>query len=79
MKDLENMGDWEYKITAFGGKAPEEMERELNQLGNERWQCFWVDNAGKQKVFYFKRTKMSFIQKIPAADLLRIIGLLNQE
>lgn len=79
MKDLENMGDWEYKIAAFGGKAPEEMEKELNQLGNERWQCFWVDNAGKEKVFYFKRTKMSFIQKIPAADLLRIIGFLNQE
>ena len=79
MKDLENMGDWEYKIAAFGNKVPEEMEKELNQLGNERWQCFWVDNAGKQKVFYFKRTKMSFIQKIPAADLLRIIGFLNQE
>ncbi len=77
--DKENKGDWEYKIVAFGKKAPTELEKELNQLGNERWQCFWVEATGKDKVFYFKRTKMSYIQKIPAGDLLRIIGLLDQE
>ena len=77
--DIENIGDWEYKIVAFGKKAPTELEKELNQLGNERWQCFWVEATGKDKVFYFKRTKMSYIQKIPAGDLLRIIGLLDQE
>ena len=42
-EDIENMGDWEYKI------------------------------------FYFKRTKKSYIQKIPAGDLLRIIGALSKE
>mgnify|MGYP003972806361 FL=1 len=78
-EDIENMGDWEYKIVAFGGKASTEMEKELNQLGNERWQCFWVEPSGKDKVFYFKRTKKSYIQKIPAGDLLRIIGALSQE
>jgi len=78
-EDIENMGDWEYKIVAFGGKAHEEMEKELNQLGNERWQCFWVEPSGKNKVFYFKRTKKSYIQKIPAGDLLKIIGALSQE
>ena len=78
-EDIENMGDWEYKIVAFGGKASTEMEKELNQLGNERWQCFWVEPSGKNKVFYFKRTKKSYIQKIPAGDLLKIIGALSQE
>jgi hypothetical protein len=77
--DIENIGDWEYKIVAFADKKPTELEKELNQLGNERWQCFWVEATGKDKVFYFKRTKMSYIQKIPAGDLLRIIGLLDQE
>ena len=78
-EDIENMGDWEYKIVAFGRKATTEMENDLNQLGNERWQCFWVEPSGKNKVFYFKRTKKSYIQKIPAGDLLRIIGALSQE
>ena len=78
-QDLENIGDWEYKIVAFGDKAAPEMEKELNQLGSERWQCFWVEATGKDKVFYFKRTKRSYISKIPAGDLLRIIGDLNNE
>jgi hypothetical protein len=78
-EDIENMGDWEYKIVAFGDKATTKMEKALNQLGNERWQCFWVEPSGKDKVFYFKRTKKSYIQKIPAGDLLRIIGVLSQE
>ncbi|SVE43577.1 uncharacterized protein METZ01_LOCUS496431 [marine metagenome] len=78
-EDIENIGDWEYKIVAFGEKAPTELEKELNQLGGERWQCFWVEANGKDKVFYFKRTKMSYINKIPAGDLLRIIGDLKEE
>jgi hypothetical protein len=36
-EDIENMGDWEYKIVAFGGKATTEMEKALNRLGIERW------------------------------------------
>jgi hypothetical protein len=77
--DIEHMGDWEYKIVAFGGKATTEMEKALNRLENERWQCFWVESSGKDKVLSFKRTKKSYIQKIPAGDLLRIIGALSQE
>lgn len=78
-QDIDNIGDWEYKIVAFEGKAGKEMEKDLNKLGDERWQCFWVEANAKEKVFYFKRTKMSYINKIPAGDLLRIIGTLNNE
>jgi len=77
--DIENIGDWEYKIVAFADKKHTELEKELNQLGNERWQCFWVEATGKDKIFYFKRAKMSYINKIPAGDLLRIIGELKDE
>tara|TARA_Y100001934_G_scaffold262415_1_gene336848 strand:- start:590 stop:979 length:390 start_codon:yes stop_codon:yes gene_type:complete len=71
--DIENMGDWEYKIVPFGEVAAAELEKKLNQLGSERWQCFWVEANGKSKTFYFKRTKLSYINKIPAADLLRLL------
>ena len=69
----ENMGDWEYKVVPFGEVAATELEKKLNQLGSDRWQCFWVEANGKSKVFYFKRTKLSYINKIPAADLLRLL------
>ena len=71
--DVENMGDWEYKIVPFGEVAATELEKKLNQLGSERWQCFWVEANGKGKEFYFKRTKLSYINKIPAAVLLRLL------
>ena len=77
--DIENIGDWEYKIVAFGDKAHVELEKELNQLGKSRWQCFWVEPTGKDKVFYFKRSKISYMQKMPAGSLLEIIGDLRDK
>ena len=77
--DVENIGDWEYKIVAFADKAHPELEKELNQLGKSRWQCFWVESTEKNKVFYFKRSKISYIQKMPAGELLEIIGNLREK
>ena len=74
LKDIENIGDWEYKVVSHGSKDFKALEKDLNELGKERWQCFWVEAAGEEKVFYFKRTKMSYLSKIPAGALLRIIA-----
>ena len=74
MKDIENIGDWEYKVVSYGSKDFQALEKDLNELGKERWQCFWVEAAGEEKVFYFKRTKMSYLSKIPTGALLRIIA-----
>ena len=74
LKDIENIGDWEYKIVSYGSKDFKALETDLNELGKERWQCFWVEAAGEEKVFYFKRTKMSYLSKIPTGALLRIIA-----
>ena len=77
--DIENIGDWEYKIVAFADKAHPELEKELNQLGESRWQCFWVESAGKDKVFFFKRSKISYMHKMPAGEILEIIGDLKDK
>ena len=77
--DIENIGDWEYKIVAFADKAHPELENELNQLGESRWQCFWVESSGKNKVFYFKRSKISYMHKMPAGEILEIIGDLKDK
>ena len=73
LKDIENIGDWEYKVEAYGAEQAKDMEKKLNELGKERWQCFWVESSKKEKVFYFKRTKMSYLSKVPAGAILRIM------
>ena len=73
LKDLENIGDWEYKVETYGVGQAKEIEQKLNELGRERWQCFWVESNKKEKVFYFKRTKMSYLSKIPSGAILRIM------
>ena len=74
LKDIQNIGDWEYKVESYGADQAKDMEKKLNELGKERWQCFWVDSNKKGKVFYFKRTKMSYLSKIPTGAILRIMA-----
>tara|TARA_S200000501_G_C20223922_1_gene482724 strand:- start:114 stop:503 length:390 start_codon:yes stop_codon:yes gene_type:complete len=73
LKDIENIGDWEYKVESYGPEQAKEVEKKLNVLGKERWQCFWVESNKKQKTFYFKRTKLSYLSKIPTGAILRIM------
>ena len=75
LKDIENIGDWEYKIVTFGSEKIKDIEMQLNALGRERWQCFWVEQVNDNaKSFYFKRTKMSYLSKIPTGAILRIMA-----
>ena len=74
LKDIENIGDWEYKVESYGPDQSKEIEKKLNALGKERWQCFWVESNKKEKIFYFKRTKMSYLSKIPTGAILRIMA-----
>ena len=80
LKDIENIGDWEYKIEKFSLKNSKDLEIRLNQLGAERWQCFWVEQGNDNtNSFYFKRTKMSYLSKIPTGALLRIMADFGNE
>jgi hypothetical protein len=79
LKDLENIGDWEYKVETFNLKNPKDLEIRLNQLGADRWQCFWVESTKDGKAFYFKRTKLSYLSKIPTGALLRIMADFGNE
>ena len=40
-EDLDRIGDWEYRVISLAGSA-EQTEQQLNELGHERWECFWV-------------------------------------
>ena len=43
--DLENIGDWEYKVIDLTDGCAAAMETTLNELGNDRWEVFWIENS----------------------------------
>ncbi|MEK0338576.1 MAG: hypothetical protein QQN41_14200, partial [Nitrosopumilus sp.] len=69
-EDIEKIGDWEYKVVNLEYESIDELENKLNELGNERWECFWVEKKEEVVVFILKRPKTSYLQKIPKGDLL---------
>jgi hypothetical protein len=78
-EDLKRIGDWEYKVVKMSSSSFEEIEEKLNRLGDDRWECFWVEKKGKETVFYFKKPRISYLQKLPKGDLLKIINSTKQE
>lgn len=73
MADVKKIGDWDYKIVRVSGDDPDEIEKTLNDLGGNRWDCFWVDEEGNVKTLYMKRTARSYLKHIPLRDVLKAI------
>ncbi len=78
-EDIKKIGDWEYKAVNIKYESIDELENKLNELGNERWECFWVDKKEKVGVFIFKRPKISYLQKIPKGDLFKMLDKVKEE
>ena len=36
--DIENIGDWEYRVVNLSYASPEDLETQLNEYGNDRWE-----------------------------------------
>ena len=79
LKDFEGIGDWEYKVVNLEGGDVAALEKLLNGFGSERWQCFWVEASDRGRIFFFKRPKRTYLNKIPAGELLRLIGNSEKE
>ena len=74
-EDLESSGDWEYRVEIQSLGDPVTLEEKLNELGTDRWECFWVFRfEGKDAMLFFKRPRSSLIRSIPHADLLRLLS-----
>jgi hypothetical protein len=72
-EDIENLGDWEYRIVEIPDGPAEEQEQRLNELGNERWEVYWVQPAADNVRFYLKRPSISYLSRVPLSTLMRII------
>jgi hypothetical protein len=72
--DIENLGDWEYRIVEFEDTGAEALETELNALGNERWEAYWVESTRDGMRFYLKRPSISYLSRVPLSTLLRMLA-----
>jgi len=73
-QDLRSIGDWEYRVVRVPVASAAAAEAELNALGGERWECFWVQIDGDQTLFFMKRPMRSFIKTIPVPDLIKLLS-----
>jgi len=72
-EDVENLGDWEYRIVDLAGSTSAAMEAELNELGNERWEAWWIESSPDGVRVYMKRTSLSLVSRVPITTLLRAL------
>ena len=71
--DLENIGDWEYKVEEFSRADPEELEAVLNDLGDERWEVIWIEKNADGYTVFLKKPSVSYLNKIPLSSFGRFI------
>ncbi len=72
-EDIRRIGSWEYKILTLQIEDTEKLEMELNHLGRQRWECYWIDDRGVEKRFYFKKQRRSYLKALSTADIMKLI------
>ena len=72
-EDIENLGDWEYRVVELENSDAKSLEGQLNELGQERWECIWVQTSGKTTRFFLKRPVRSYMKTLPLSQLLKLI------
>ena len=41
--DLKKIGTWRYRVVTLFAESDETMQVKLQKLGDQRWECFWVE------------------------------------
>ncbi|HNP64375.1 MAG TPA: hypothetical protein PKH39_10620 [Woeseiaceae bacterium] len=72
-EDLENIGDWEYKVVNLAFRSPEDLQSQLNEFGNERWEVIWLEKSQGGFLAVLKKPSISYLSKIPISQLGRIV------
>lgn len=77
LEDLKRGGAWEYRIVELEGLDSEAVQKELNKLGAERWECYSVIADGEKRTCYLKRSSRSMLRSLPLRDVMRLLPLLG--
>ncbi len=72
-EDLENIGDWEYRVENIAFSTADEFANQLNEYGNDRWEVIWLEKTPNGYLAFMKKPSISYLSKIPLSQLGRIL------
>ena len=73
-RDIQRIGDWEYRVVTVATAGDDVFEKRFNELGRDRWEIFWVERfqEGNLRLF-LKRPARSYLKLIPLSDLSKLV------
>jgi hypothetical protein len=77
-QDLQRIGRWEYRIEKLPAVDDPALEAQLNRLGQERWECYWLRAEADGTTLFLKRPARSYLRSIPVSDLLRLLPISSE-
>jgi len=72
-EDFENIGDWEYKVLEVPYTSSAQLEEVFDELGNDRWEVFWIERNASGFIVMLKKPAISYISKIPFSQIGRFV------
>ncbi len=76
-EDFGKIGDWEYTQAKVKLAEIDTMSEKLNELGKERWECFWIQEHNGTVHLLFKRPAMSYLRKLSQIDFLKAVSTMT--
>ena len=71
---MQSIGDWEYKVKYFSNPNHIALEKQLNELGTDRWEVVWIDRQGPNLIVTLKRSSRTWLNKLPLGQLLKLVA-----
>ena len=72
-EDLARYGDWEYRVVTLAELEADALEEELNELGQERWEVFWIERTDQGLNLFLKRPTVSYLRAVPFSEIGRVV------
>ena len=76
-EDIRNMNALKYKVVKISMDDLDNVEDQLNRLGELRWDCFHAVEKDGETILFFKKEKRSILKNIPVKDMLKLVPLMN--
>ena len=72
-QDLGSIGDWQYLVIDIPVFDAARVQKQLNELGTERWECIWIQSSGNKISFILKRPTRSYLKSVPLSQILKLL------
>ena len=72
-QDIKSFGTWQYRVVMLKEAEAEQLESNLNELGAERWEVFWMEKQRSSWRLFCKRRNRSYLRSIPLGDLWQLL------